>query len=61
MKRSSRKLDFQETRTVLLEPAPRETPLEEEIEVEADGEDFTVEEILDSQVRWRTSLLDQVA
>lgn len=35
----------------LLEPAPRNTPLEETIEVEADEEEFEVEGILDSQLR----------
>lgn len=35
----------------LLEPAPEAAPLEEEIEAEADEEEFDVDEILDSQLR----------
>ena len=38
----------------LLEPAPKKVPLEKKIEIEADEEEFDVEEILDSRYKGRT-------
>jgi hypothetical protein len=38
----------------LLEPAPRKVPLEKKVEIEADEEEFDVEEVLDSRYQGRT-------